>query len=674
MRQSDGADLFGANNPHNSNIGIIYVAPNDDRQSVLTSILTQDKLGRQQIAIVLPEKNKAFQRPVDFDGLKNMLREMEAQLVFIASGGSSAAEFARQRRFPVYTSLEEYAQMLYEEFQDQGTLGIANEEDEKTEFPRVAPTPASQEDTVLQSRKGPPKEPAGAKPGSPTSTGAEDTVPQSRKSPPKGPAGAKSGSPTPTGAESEAVPDTVQFSPGPEDEASISGNVPVAESTFTPLTSANEPPDTSRRGYPPVFTPGRTPGRTRIPWLIAVLILLLLVLVGYFAYQPIMTLIFVPSATVTITPSSKELKNTYAITAVKGTPDPAKRQVQARSLYAASSDQSKTVKASGVGHIPATVAIGTLTFYNSSSADQTVPAGTVFTDSNGVQVVNDVDAVIPAGNPPTAAQVTVSAHAVIGGEDGNIPAFDFNNDPCCATGVFVLNTAAFSGGQNAQIFTYVQQTDIDEAVSALDAPVMTNVQTALQKQIHTSEQLVSPAQCGTNVNSDHSAGDHASNVTVNTMVVCTGEVYDQQGVQLIAQEMLKTDPTEYPGNGYVPVGTIVTTVTKATADTKGVISLLVHVEGVWVYQFGDAQKQEITKLIAGKNQKEAQSLLMQQPGVDMTTIQFFGGDGNTLPKNQSRISIAVLSVPGLQGAGTPTLAPASPTVIPRATPSPSPTH
>jgi hypothetical protein len=293
MKQSDGADLLGANNPHNSNIGIIYVAPNDDRQSVLTAILTQDKLGRKQIAIVLPEKNKAFQRPVDFDGLKNMLRGMEAQLVFIASDGSSAAEFARQRRFPVYTSLEEYAQTLYEEFQDQGTPGTANEEDEKTEFPRVARTSASQEDTVTQSRKGPPKGSTGAKPGSPTSTDAED----------------------------KAVPDTVQLSAHPEDEASISGNLPVAESTFTPLTSANEPPDTSRRGYPPVFTPGRTPGRTRIPWLIAVLILLLLVLVGYFAYQPIMTLIFPPSATVTITPSSKELKNTYAITAVKGTPD-----------------------------------------------------------------------------------------------------------------------------------------------------------------------------------------------------------------------------------------------------------------------------------------------------------------------------------------------------------------
>ena len=670
MRQSDGADLLGADNPHSSDIGIIYVSPNDDRQSVLTAILTQDKLGRKQIAIVLPDKNRAFQRPVDFDGLKNMRLGLVAQLVFISSNDSSATEFARQRRFPIYSSLEEYTETLHEEFQDQGTPGLASVEDEKTEPPLAAPTPATQEDTIIQSKKSSPKD-SGAKSGSPPA-GAEDTTIQSKKGSPKGPTVAKSGSTTSNGKKKEAAPNTVQFSAHPEDEDTITASMPAPKSTVTPLTSADVPPGTSRRGYPPVFTPGRTPGRTRMPWLIAVLILLLLLLIGYFIYQPIMSLIFVPSATVTITPSSKELKNTYAIDGVNGTPDPAKRQVQARSLYAASTDLSKTIKASGVGHFSATVAIGTLTFFNSSSTDQTVPAGTVFTDSNGVQVVNDVDTVIPAGSPPTASQVTVAAHAVTGGEQGNIPAFDFNNVPCCATGVFVLNTAVFSGGQNAQVFTYVQQTDIDDAVSALEASVMANVQTSLQKQIHANEQLVSTPQCGTNVNSDHSAGDRASTITVNMNVVCTGEVYDQRGVQLLAQEMLKTDPTQYPGDGYVPVGAIATTITKATADAKGVITLLVYVDGIWVYQFSAAQKQEFVKLIAGKNQKEAQAILMQQTGVDKTTIQFFGGDGNTLPGNQSRISIAVLSVPGLQSVVTPTQAPPKPTVIPQATPSASP--
>ncbi len=46
MRQGDGSDLPGVNGPRKADIGIIYVAPSDDRQSVLTAIHTQDKLGR----------------------------------------------------------------------------------------------------------------------------------------------------------------------------------------------------------------------------------------------------------------------------------------------------------------------------------------------------------------------------------------------------------------------------------------------------------------------------------------------------------------------------------------------------------------------------------------------------------------------------------------------------
>src|SRR6266853_1720082 len=112
MRQGDGTDLLGSSDPRSASIGVIYVAPNDDRQSVLTAILTQDKLGFNQVVVVLPAQNKAFQRPVDFDGLKNMRRGLKAEIVFIALSGPGPAEFARQRRFPVYSSLESFSQSI----------------------------------------------------------------------------------------------------------------------------------------------------------------------------------------------------------------------------------------------------------------------------------------------------------------------------------------------------------------------------------------------------------------------------------------------------------------------------------------------------------------------------------------------------------------------------------
>src|SRR5437660_7865531 len=114
MKQENGAELLGMNDPRSANIGIIYVDPTDDRRRVLAAILTQEKLGRKQIAIVLPPQNKAFQRPSDFDDLKTVRRNLEAQIVFIAPSGPGPAEFARQRHFAVYSTLENFATALRE--------------------------------------------------------------------------------------------------------------------------------------------------------------------------------------------------------------------------------------------------------------------------------------------------------------------------------------------------------------------------------------------------------------------------------------------------------------------------------------------------------------------------------------------------------------------------------
>src|SRR5579871_5494687 len=109
MRQGNGTDILGAHDPNSASVGIIYVALGDDRKSVLAAIITQEKLGRKQVVIVLPQPNNAFQRPVDFDDLRSLRRKLQSQIIFIAPGGSNIAEYARQRRFPVYSSLESYA-------------------------------------------------------------------------------------------------------------------------------------------------------------------------------------------------------------------------------------------------------------------------------------------------------------------------------------------------------------------------------------------------------------------------------------------------------------------------------------------------------------------------------------------------------------------------------------
>ena len=133
------------------------------------------------------------------------------------------------------------------------------------------------------------------------------------------------------------------------------------------------------------------------------LLLLVLLLTGLGALWgigPLAPLLFRPTALVTIVPTRLDSQATLLITAVTGTPDTAKHEVAARFVSTTSPASEAFGQASGVAHVPATVAHGTLTFYNAATYPQTIAAGTVLTGADGVQVVTDAAAPIPAGNPP----------------------------------------------------------------------------------------------------------------------------------------------------------------------------------------------------------------------------------------------------------------------------------
>jgi hypothetical protein len=650
MRQSDGADLLGTNHPRSADIGLIYVAPDDDRQSVLAAILTQEKLGRQQIAIVLPEQSKAFSRSVDFDGLKEMRRELQAQLIFIVPSGSLPAELARQRRFPVYPSLEYYAQELQDEDQtNEGSKskGPLFRRSKRSEPPPVAPheelppshpvspvVPPEVSSSEQQSSEVQPEQP-------PDDDDNEQVFPLVSQ---QGPA---QGNDDITQSIHHVVSESKQEDqPQPGGEGSSMVPVSSGNPANLPIPAGSVTPSLS-----PVINLGQNPYLThkdRRGWLLAIPIVLLLLLIGFFVYRPLLDLIFVPSATVTITPVSKDLKKIYAITALQN-PDPLQRQVQARFLYAASPVQSQMVNATGTGTTPGAQAIGQLTFYNEQVRPQLLPAGTVIVDAKGVQIVTDTDITIPGSNPPSLGQSQVMAHAVAAGTNGNIPALDFNNVPCCMPGILVSNPNGFGGGQDSQNYTYVQQSDIDNATSALASTLTAKTLPLVQKQVRAGEQLVSSSSCSPDITSDHSAGDRATTFNVSVMVICTGAVYNRDEADMLAANLLKSDPALYPGANFVPVGNIVTTVRNAILNANGTISLQVFAEGIWAYQFSDAQLHTLIRLIAGKTQSEANSLLKNQAGVNKITIQLYGGDGHTLPTDTSHITLSILSVTGLRG-------------------------
>jgi serine/threonine protein kinase len=223
--------------------------------------------------------------------------------------------------------------------------------------------------------------------------------------------------------------------------------------------------------------------------------------------------------------------------------------------------QSQTANASGTKQVPATTATGRLTVYANFNSQMSYPAGTVFTGKSGIPVVIDTDLNVPDSNSNPVV-VSVSAHAQSAGSNGNIPAHDIDQSdfagwscssfgastlsviiptsitqgvglsttmrpdmPLSGGGYYVIcNHQAFTGGQDAQTYSVVQQSDIDGAANSLMTQLTSSAQAALSAQMHSNEHVISPPQCKSSTASDHSAGDVTGQVTVTVTMTCTDEV------------------------------------------------------------------------------------------------------------------------------------------------------
>ena len=362
-------------------------------------------------------------------------------------------------------------------------------------------------------------------------------------------------------------------------------------------------------------TPPRKPCLRILPFVIGALCVLIAGLLG----EVSLLTLWVPSATVTIIPSSAQISAIRTVTIVPANANPARQQVAGRLLDAITLSQAKNAPATGIGHGPAQAAHGLVTFYNALPAPQTIPAGVLLTGADGVEIVTDEDALIPAATMPTEGHATVSAHAVIAGRWGNIRAGDIYGK-CCRDDVFVSN-GPFRGGQAARSYQMVTQQDIDSAGSSIKANLEQSVQAALSQQVQSNETLVMPVLCNTAVLPDHQAGSEASQLRVMVSETCTGEVYTTNALHDLLMQTMAQQAIQQLGAGYSLVGSIQSGIAKATMNSRqGTAILQIKVAGTWMYQFSQAQQQKIKLVIRGKSKQEATALLVHMPDVQTVSI------------------------------------------------------
>lgn len=210
-----------------------------------------------------------------------------------------------------------------------------------------------------------------------------------------------------------------------------------------------------------------------------------------------------------------------------------------------------TAKATGQGHLPATTATGSVTFYNGLAYTQMIPVGTVLKGKDGVAVITDAQAIIPPvaeTTPPTDGQASVPAHAASPGASGNIVAGDINM-PCCVTSVIAQNPYAFAGGRDTQSFLYVSKHDVSQAAQPLVAKL-----TAQTTSLFPTQRLAA-LHCASKVVAVPGIGHKATRAQISVTATCTALTFHLQAVvQAVRAQSARRGSGRLSGISYQIVG------------------------------------------------------------------------------------------------------------------------
>jgi hypothetical protein len=418
-----------------------------------------------------------------------------------------------------------------------------------------------------------------------------------------------------------------------EEEEHIQAHFTASEQERAQQTGEEETPRTCWQLEPP--------SRRVLVLALICLVVLLSVMTAYACS------IWLPPATVTIIPTSETfiVTRTLAITTTmttSGAPGTSTTTtIPGRLLPTFAASQQKTVQTTGAGHSDAQAARGVITFYNSALYAQTIPAGTLLTGADSIQVVTDTDAVIPAGSLSVNGQATVSAHAVEVGPQGNINAGDIYG-PCCRQNVMAANSA-FSGGALARDYRVVSQQDLQGSTQSLTSALSKSMQAAEENQVNARETLITPPLCTSTTTSDHQAGDEAQQVSVTVQERCTGVVYSTAAMQQVMMQASASEASKTLGSDYRMLSTPQLTVTLPAQQQQQQDKITVQVKSAstWAYHFSDSQLTSMRASIAGMSTQTASKWLLRVPGVQQATFNSTNGS-DVLPQDVSRIHMDVL--------------------------------
>nr|HET6904288.1 protein kinase [Ktedonobacteraceae bacterium] len=351
-----------------------------------------------------------------------------------------------------------------------------------------------------------------------------------------------------------------------------------------------------------------------------------------------------PTTTISVTPQSKPLQDTFLLTASPQAqnPDMTTRIIPDRQIPATAT-ASRTTQTTGITSYAGVQATGSVLLVNSSRTPVNVPMGVIFLTTTGIEVETAQAVNVPARQRGQDGTVSAAAMAVYAGSNGNIPANALST--MCCDSISVSNPSPFSGGIDARQAHTVIQSDIDRVSSPLVSSLEQQVAKQITTKMHTGEVMATAPVYQAIVTSNNPVGTVADQVTVQVTVSTTISVYNRTVAGQLAIDLLNGEAAQTLGTNYQLAGTPKVDMPRVVEQGKnGVLYLSVQVHENWLYTFSPQQLEKWKQSIKGATSEAALAYLNEQTGIAAVQIHLpFGADH--IPTIIDQIKIELMSDP-----------------------------
>ena len=386
---------------------------------------------------------------------------------------------------------------------------------------------------------------------------------------------------------------------------------------------------TPRRTPPsPSYTAASGPPlRVYRPYLIAAGILLVLALIA--------GIIYLPTATATVTVSGTAIKQDVTLLGVPGAASGSGNQFSTQALHAEDS-QSLPGVPTGQKQIAEVAATGNVKFSLSCFlCQETIPKGWIVETADASKRYATQKSVTMTGPLGSA---TVAIVAVKGGLDGNtdkgtIVKIEGNTDD----NLGVTNPDPTTGGTDARTATIIQQSDIDSIKDAYSRDAIPKVTDQLNTKAQGLKLVLVGKGVQANVTSDHKVGEEVSGFTVTVKVAGDGVAFDDK----VVKQMLKAALERKISQGSQLTSNLTTTYEAIDATADGHITLNGHASGFYTPVF---LQNAISGYLKGMSPTKAHAFLQSLPNVVDARVTQSPYGLPWLPLFSSRITLKIQEV------------------------------